>query len=125
MNQDLGYHDIAQYPFYPGFHSMPSAEVAVALPRWNALSEDMQALFEMAVRDFARDMVQRIALKDMEAAEAARSQGVMLVTWSDAERRKFREVAREAWAEWAKKSPLAQKVYDSQIVFLKRLQLLD
>jgi TRAP-type mannitol/chloroaromatic compound transport system substrate-binding protein len=125
MNQDLGYHKIAQYPLYPGFHSMPSAEVAVATPKWNALSKDLQTIVEIAVRDFSRDMVQRIAVEDMKAAAAAKSQGVTLVTWSSEERRKFREVSREAWAEWAKKSPLAKKVYDSQIDFLKKLQLLD
>lgn len=125
MNQDLGYHKIAQYPLYPGFHSMPSAEVAVAMPKWNALSKDMQAILEIAVRDFARDMVQRIALEDMKAAEAAPGLGITLVNWPDAERRKFREVSREAWAEWAKKSPLSQKVYDSQVAFLKKLQLLS
>jgi TRAP-type mannitol/chloroaromatic compound transport system substrate-binding protein len=125
MNQDLGYHKIAQYPLHPGFHSMPSAELAINMQKWNALSPDLKALFEMAVRDFAREMVQRIAMEDMKAAEAAKSQGVTLVEWSPEERRKFREVSRQAWADWAKKSPAAQKVYDSQVAFLKRLQLID
>lgn len=125
MNNDLGYHKIAQYPLYPGFHSMPCAEVAVAMPKWNALSADMKAIVEMAVRDFARDMVQRIALEDLKVMANAKAQNVHPVNWSDTERRKFRELARAAWAVWAKKSPLAQKAYDSQVAFLKRLQLLD
>ena len=37
MNNDLGYHRIAKYPLHPGFHSMPAAEVAIAMPKWNAL----------------------------------------------------------------------------------------
>jgi TRAP-type mannitol/chloroaromatic compound transport system substrate-binding protein len=125
MNSDLGYHKIAQFPLYPGFHSMPSAEVAIATPRWNALTNDLKALFEVAVRDFNRDMVQRVALEDLKAMNAAKASGVTLVDWPTEERRKFRELSRQTWADWAKKNALSQKVYDSQVAFLKNLQLLD
>ncbi|BBK32359.1 TRAP-type mannitol/chloroaromatic compound transport system substrate-binding protein [Stella humosa] len=125
MNQDLGYHKIAGFPLYPGFHSMPSAEVAVALPKWNALSKDVQVMLEVATRDFARDMIQRVAVEDYKAAEAAKAQGVELINWSAEERKKFRALAQAAWADWSKKSPMAKRVYDSQLAFLKRLQLLD
>jgi TRAP-type mannitol/chloroaromatic compound transport system substrate-binding protein len=124
MNNDLGYHKVAKYPLHPGFHSMPCAEVAVTMAKWNALSPDLKALMEVAVRDFARDMVQRIALEDMKAAEQAKAAGFELVNWSPEERRKFRELSQQSWADWAKKSPTAQKVYDSQMAFLKKLQLL-
>ncbi len=125
MNNDLGYHKIAKYPLHPGFHSMPAAGVAVAMPKWNALSNDLKVMFEVAVRDLARDMVQRIAVEDMKAAIQAKAQGVELVNWPAEERMKFRKIAQQAWADWAKRTPTAQKVYDSQIAFLKRLQLLD
>jgi TRAP-type mannitol/chloroaromatic compound transport system substrate-binding protein len=124
MNTDLGYHKIAKYPLHPGFHSMPSAEVAVNMAKWNALSPDLKVLMEVAVRDFAREMVQRIALEDLKAQEQAQAQGFEIITWSPEERRNFRKIAQEAWADWAKKSPLSQKVYDSQTAFLKKLQLL-
>jgi TRAP-type mannitol/chloroaromatic compound transport system substrate-binding protein len=124
MNSDLGYHKIAKFPLYPGFHSMPSAEVAVNMDKWNALSPDLKALMEMAVRDFAREMVQRIALEDLKAQEQAKKDGVELVNWSAEDRRAFRKLAQEAWADWSKKSPLSKKVYDSQVAFLQKLQLL-
>jgi TRAP-type mannitol/chloroaromatic compound transport system substrate-binding protein len=124
MNSDLGYHKIAKYPLHPGFHSMPSAEVAVNMGKWNALSPDLKVLMEVAVRDFAREMVQRIAMEDLKAQEQAQAQGFEIVNWSPEERRNFRKIAQEAWADWAKKSPLSQKVYESQTAFLKRLQLL-
>jgi TRAP-type mannitol/chloroaromatic compound transport system substrate-binding protein len=125
MNNDLGYHKIAKYPLYPGFHSMPAAEVAVTMPKWNALSPDLKVMFEMAVRDFAREMVQRIAMEDLKASEQAKAAGVELVNWSPEERKRFRQVSQQAWADWAKKSPAAQRVYESQVSFLKRLSLLD
>src|SRR5687768_1674765 len=125
MNNDLGYHKIAKFPLHPGFHSMPAAEVAVNMTRWNALSPDLKVFMEMATRDFAREMVQRIAMEDMKAAEQAQAQGVQLVGWTADERRRFRVLAQQAWADWAKKSPTAQKVYESQVAFLKRLRLID
>lgn len=125
MNQDLGYHKIAKFPLHPGFHSMPSAEVAVNMKKWDALTPDLKVLMEIAVRDFAREMVQRIALEDMKAEAAAKGAGVEIVNWSAEERKKFRTLSQEAWAEFAKKSPDAQKVYESQVAFLKQLRLLD
>ena len=125
MNNDLGYHKIAKYPLHPGFHSMPCSEIAVHIDKWKALSPDLQALLEMAVRDFARDMIQRIAIEDQKVVETAKAQGITLVSWAPEERKKFRELSRLAWAEWAKKSPLSQKTYDSQVAFLKKLQLID
>jgi TRAP-type mannitol/chloroaromatic compound transport system substrate-binding protein len=125
MNNDLGYHKIARYPLYPGFHSMPCSEIAVHMDKWKALSPDLQALLEMATRDFARDMIQRIAIEDQKVVAGAKAAGVTLVTWAPEERRKFRELSRGAWADWAKKSPLSKRVYDSQVAFLKGLQLID
>lgn len=125
MNQDLGYHRIAPFPLYPGFHSMPAAEIAVNMDKWNALPDNIKLIVEVATRDFARDMIQQIALVDLKAAADAKAQSVTLVNWSQAERRKFRNIAREAWAAWAKKSPMAARVLDSQLKFLKKLQLID
>lgn len=125
MNQDLGYHKIASYPLYPGFHSMPASEVAVNMDKWKELPDDVKAIVETATRDFNRDMIQRIAVEDSKAAVAAKAAGVELVNWSPEERKKFRGVAQQAWNDWAKKSPMAQKVLDSQVAFMKQLGLLD
>ena len=70
------------------------------------------------------DMVQRIAMDDIKAADGAKAAGIELVDVGADERRKFRELSQLAWADWAKKSPAAQKVYDSQVAFLKKLGLL-
>jgi TRAP-type mannitol/chloroaromatic compound transport system substrate-binding protein len=125
MNQDLGYHKIAGYPLYPGFHSMPASEVAVNMDKWKELPDDIKAIVESATRDFNRDMIQRIALEDSKAAAEAKAAKVELVDWTPEERKKFRGVAQQAWNDWAKKSPMAKKVLDSQVAFMKQLGLLD
>lgn len=125
MNHDLGYHDIAPYPIHPGFHSMPAADVAVNMDRWNALSDDLKAIMEMAVRDFSRDMIQTIALEDVRAEREAAEQGIEIIAWSEEERRRFREVSLQAWEEWATKSEMSRRVLDSQLAFMRQIHLLD
>ena len=125
LNEDLGYHKIAKYPLYPGFHSMPMADVAVNMAKWNALSPDLKAIVEVATRDFARDMIQRLALEDEKVAKNAKAEGIELVNWSAEDRKKFRAVAVKVWEDYAKRSDNARKVYESQVAFMKGLGLLD
>ena len=125
MNQELGYHKIAPYPLYPGFHSAPAADVAINMGKWNALPDDVKAIVEVATKEFARDMVQSIIMDDIAAADAAMSQGVTLINWTAEERTRFREVAMIEWDAFGDKSPLARKLVDSQVAFLKKLHLID
>ena len=125
MNVDLGYHKIAPYQIYPGFHSLPMADVAVNMDRWDELPEDLQTIVEAAVRDFARNMIQQMELADAAGARAARDQGAELVTWNAEERRRFRLIASEVLETFATRSDMAQRIYDSHIAFLKKLGLLE
>ena len=125
MNQDLGYHKIAPYPLYPGFHSAPAADVAINMGKWNALPDDVKAIVETATKEFARGMVQSIIMDDIAAADAAMSQGVTLINWSAEERTRFRKVAMIEWEAFANKSPMARKLVDSQVAFLRKLHLVD
>lgn len=125
MNDELGFHKIAPFAIYPGFHSMPATDIVANMTRWKALPADLQAILEVATRDFARDMAQQLMLADEKVAGEARGKGVELINWSGEERKKFRNAAVESWEDLAKKTPMARKVVDSQVQFLKELRLLD
>lgn len=125
MNIDLGYHKIAPYQIYPGFHSLPMADVAVNADRWNELPDDLKVITEAAVRDFARNMIQQMELADATAARKAREQGVEFVNWTREERRRFRLIAADVLKKFATRSDMAQRIYDSHMAFLKRLGLLE
>ncbi|MGD8478154.1 MAG: TRAP transporter substrate-binding protein [Burkholderiales bacterium] len=125
MNQDLGFHKLAPYPSYPGFHSMPMADFAVNMDAWNALPEDLKALVEEEVGKFATEMVDRNRAADEQVLAHAAEDGFEPIDLPTAERRKFREIARGVWKVYAARSPMAQRVYDSQVAFLKQLNLLD
>ena len=125
MNVDLGYHKIAPYQIYPGFHSLPMADVAVNSDRWDELPADIQSIVEMAVRDFAREMIQQMAAADARAARAAREQGAELITWSREERLRFRVMAAAVLDDFARRSEMAQRIYDSHLAFLTQLGLME
>ena len=125
MNDDLGYHAIAPYPLIPG---LPLGADGGRRGEHGALecaAGRRKDAGGMAVRDFNRDMVERIGMQDAAIAASAAANGVELVDWSREERRKFREVAAPVWAEYASGSPMAQRMYDSHIAFLRRLGLLE
>jgi TRAP-type mannitol/chloroaromatic compound transport system substrate-binding protein len=125
MNQELGYHKLAKFPNYPGFHSMPMAEIAVNIKKWNTLSDDLKSLLETLVKNFSRNLVTRNRTEDERVALLVKGLGVEPIDWSNEERRKFRNVAREVWKQYAARSEMAKKVNDSQVAFLKKAGLLE
>lgn len=125
MNQDLGYHKIAPYPIYPGLHSMPAGEVSINMDRWNALPDDLKALVHMAVRDFNNDMINSLEVADIKAVADAQAEGAEIIDWSAEERKKLRTEAAKVWADYGTKSEMAGRILESQMAWLKELQLLD
>lgn len=118
-NQAQGMHDIARHPVYPGFHSMPLVEVSINKATWDGMPADLQAILEVSVRDFARDMTSQLAMKDIKAvAEANANPDITVHNWSAVERAKFRTIATGEWEKVAKRSPAAQKVYDTLTGYL-------
>ena len=123
MNQDLGFHDIAPYAIYPGFHSISCNDFAVNLDAWNALDDDLKALVTTAVRDWSRDSVQRVMLNDASAGEAAEASGATLVDLPQEERLKYLELAREVREEFASRNDLAERIHTSLYDFADTLGL--
>lgn len=124
MNQDLGYHKLAKYPSYPGFHSMPMSDLVVNMKKWNALPDDLKKVVEQAADEFNRDMVGKNGEADEAIAKAAKQNGVEPIDLAAPERRKFREIAEGVWKTYADRSAMAKRVYDSQVAYLKKLGLL-
>ncbi len=125
MNHELGYHKLAKYPTYPGFHSMGMAEIAMNTKKRNTLPDDFKTLLEVAVKEFSRNLVARSLAADEKVAQQAKALGFEPIAWSAEERRKFRGVAREVWKQYATRSVLAKKINESQVAFLKKAGVLD
>jgi len=121
-NHETGLNKVANYPVYPGFHSMAVLEFIVNKDVWNGLTAAHRAILETWYIAAYADLRRHADIKDREQAaidRAGKGDVKEIVDFPDSERDKFRAIAVAAWAEYAKKSPLAQEVYDAQMKFLR------
>jgi TRAP-type transport system periplasmic protein len=119
VNDEAGYDRIAPYAIYPGIHTANGMDIEVAKPKWDALPPDLQKIVELAVAQWAIESYTAQMVADAESVAARDPE--TLVSWGPAERQEAREVVQDIWASWGAKSPLAQKVYDANIAFMKRI----
>jgi TRAP-type mannitol/chloroaromatic compound transport system substrate-binding protein len=122
MNDELGYGAIAEYAIYPGIHSMPASDVAINQDLWNDLPDDLKQVLEDATVAFNQYSIQ--ANRELDESFAAKRDAATLINWGPEERRELREVAQEVWAEWAEKSAMAKRIYDSHIDYMQKIGLL-
>jgi TRAP-type mannitol/chloroaromatic compound transport system substrate-binding protein len=119
-NHQQGMHKVAKHPVYPGFHSLPVIDVSMNKKKWDSMPADLQEILTVSVRDFSRQITSKLKMKDQAAVAEARASGdITIHDWSADERNKFRAIARDQWKIFAKKSPNAQKVYDTLTKYLK------
>ena len=112
-------HEFAKYPLYPGFHSMPVIEVSLNKEIFDGLPEDLKAILDVSVRDFAQDMVNRLDAANLTAvAEANADPNITIINWSSEERAKFRGIAKTQWENWATRSDMAGKAFESVTAYL-------
>jgi TRAP-type mannitol/chloroaromatic compound transport system substrate-binding protein len=124
-NEALGYHKIAPYFTYPGFHSKPWLDFAVNEREWNKLPQDVKLIVETAVCRLSQEVVSQCTFEDTEVVRSAQSKGYTVISWSNEEKIRMRKVAREVWEEWKKKNAQSKKAIELQEDFLKKMGRLD
>lgn len=124
-NQALGMNDIAHYPLYPGFHSLPMIDISMNKDIWDGLPEDLQAILEASVKVFSFNHIYSVRKLDAEAVTKAKENPeIEIINWSGDERAKFRRIAQEEWQNWAPKTEMTQRYYDTVTAYLKGRNLL-
>ena len=121
MNDQMGFHQIAPYFTYPGFHSLPALDFCVRQVEWDKLPEDIKAILTTGCREWNWDTIQRVAIEDLKVVSEAKSKGVTAIAWSEEEKAKARAVAYEIWQSWKKKGPQVRRSIESQEVWLREL----
>ena len=124
-NLGLGLYDIVQHATFPGFHSMPADHLACRQDVWDGLSDQHKRIMDVAMQKLAFQTALTFEIKNNEAAETLREQGVTLYDWSEEDRATFREAAQTAWADWATKTPEAAALVESHTAFMRQLGLID
>lgn len=124
-NQALGMNDIAPYPLYPGFHSLPLIDISMNKEIWDGLPEDLQAILTASVRQFSFNHIYSVRQLDAAAVtEAKANPEIEIINWSGDERAKFRRIAQEEWKNWASRSDMTQRYYDTVTAYLTGRNLL-
>jgi len=125
QNDKLGYHKVAPYFTYPGFHSMPVGDFTVNAKEWEKLPAVVKQIIQTACREWCWENVERITLEDLQAAKEAKSKGATPVSWTKEDIFAIRAEAKKVWAEWKNKSPQTKKVIEAQEDFLRKLGKID
>jgi TRAP-type mannitol/chloroaromatic compound transport system substrate-binding protein len=124
-NQALGMNDIANYPIYPGFHSLPLIDISINKAVWDGLPEDLKGILNASVDKFSFDHIYSVRLLDAKAVtEAKANSEIEIINWSGDERAKFRRIAQDEWKIWAAKSDMTQRYYDAVTSYLQGRNLL-
>lgn len=119
-NQGEGFHEVARYPVYPGFHSTTLQALTINQKIWDSLPANVQGILETSYRALSYTLRAEINKADRVAVAIAKADpAITIVDWSAEERAKFRNIAKKVWAEFATKSPASQKVYKSIMGYLE------
>jgi TRAP-type mannitol/chloroaromatic compound transport system substrate-binding protein len=126
MDESVGLHEIAKYPIYPGIHSMPVIQLTVNRAAYDSLTPAQQTILDVWYRAMIADlsMMNEITDRELVARDMAEGSEVEVINWSKEDRDQLREIAAEAWAEFAEGDDLAKRAYEANIEFMKRIGLL-
>jgi TRAP-type mannitol/chloroaromatic compound transport system substrate-binding protein len=122
INDKTGFHQVAPYFSYPGFHSMPIGDFTVNQKEWDKLPPDLKQIVTSMVREWAWDTIERVAIEDVKLVHEAKAKGKPTpVSWSEEEKAKARKLAQEIWGSWKSKNEQTKRAIEMQEEWLKEL----
>ncbi|MDY7018676.1 MAG: TRAP transporter substrate-binding protein DctP [Chloroflexota bacterium] len=120
VDRMLGFHEIAKYMVVPGVHSPGTClETLVNKDAWEALPDDLKAIFEAANDKVALNLEAHCAMEDMKALAAFKDYGVEIIELDKEVLAKVKELTIEKDKELAAKDPMYAKVMKSYRDFQK------
>jgi TRAP-type mannitol/chloroaromatic compound transport system substrate-binding protein len=121
MDIDLGFHQIAKYNYYPGWHQQVSVnELLMNKEAWDALDDQNQAILEAACGwniyvNYAETEAKNPAAMNRMLAE----HGVTNVRWTDEQLAAFEEAWLEVLQEQSEQDEDFKRAADSYLAFRK------
>jgi TRAP-type mannitol/chloroaromatic compound transport system substrate-binding protein len=125
QNYELGFADVAKYiimgpPTTPCIHQpVDLMDLTVNLAKWKALPKHLQEVVIAATRQHSWDQYALIQKEDVAAWDKYKEKGVQIIRLSETDVQKFRRHAIPMWFKWAKRDPLAQEAFASQLAYMK------
>ena len=122
---EAGLAEVAKYVIVPGFHQPTTATSYVAnKAAYDKLPAEFKAVLAIAAREISASLRQHILVSDASALAKYKAKGCEIIQFSAADVAAARPKAMAAWRTATKDNPLAIKILDSQVAFMKDLGLL-
>lgn len=124
-NYEAGLAEVAKYVVVPGFHQPTTATAYVAnRASYDRLPVEFRAALYVAARETSAALRQHLLAKDVMALVKYVAKGCEIIRFSPADVARARPKAMEAWRAATRADPLAGRILDSQISFMRELGLL-
>jgi TRAP-type mannitol/chloroaromatic compound transport system substrate-binding protein len=125
MDIDLGFHQIAKFNYYPGWHQQIScSELLMNKDAFDGLPEDYKMMMKMALGESVVYTYAETEAKNFEAMMTMKEKyGVTNVRWKDDELAAFEKAWREVVEEQSASDPLFKKVADSYFSFREKYKI--
>jgi TRAP-type mannitol/chloroaromatic compound transport system substrate-binding protein len=120
VDQTLGFHKVAKFNYFPGWHqTFTASHLVVNSDVWSSMTANDQTLIEMAcTAGVTRNLAKAEAIQGA-VIEGFPAQGVTPVKFSNAILRQLQQVTLEVLEEEARKNADFDRIYKSQLAFLK------
>jgi TRAP-type mannitol/chloroaromatic compound transport system substrate-binding protein len=124
-NFEAGLAEVAKYVVVPGFHQPTTATSYVAnRAAHDRLPAEFKAALAVAAREVSAALRQNILVNDATVLAKYAAKGCEIIRFNPADVLAARPKAMAAWRTATKGDPLATKILDSQIAFMKELGLM-
>ena len=119
----FGLHKAAKYYYYPGWHEPgPSLECIINKDAYSRLSQQQQAIVDIACKAANVDMISDYMSKNYQALEYFKKEKVKIKQFPNEVLAKLHTITDEILLELSQKNNLTKKVYDSYFNFLNRVR---
>ncbi|MEZ5845162.1 MAG: TRAP transporter substrate-binding protein DctP [Geminicoccaceae bacterium] len=124
-NDANGMHKVAKFPIFPGIHSMPILDFTLNADVWEEIGPENQAILEVWWEAAMNGLRMRTEVVDQQLVARDKAGGdITVIDWPLDERAKLREIAVEAWQDFAASSELGQEAFDTHMNFMRESGLL-
>lgn len=124
-NLEAGLDEVAKYVIVPGFHQPTTATSYVANQNaYDQLPDAYKAALEVAAREMSQAHRQHVLAQDTVALRKFEERGCEIIRLGPEVPENGRPTAMEAWRSAAGDDELANRILDSQIEFMRQLNLI-
>jgi TRAP-type mannitol/chloroaromatic compound transport system substrate-binding protein len=114
MDIALGFHKVAKYYYFPGWHQQATLfDLYINKAVWDALSQQHQAILEVSCGDMMREMIATGEAAQWTAMKQLQQEGVQLKRWPPEILVSFENAWLEVVKEESETNPNFARVYKS------------